>query len=101
MVSPLFPPTVTAGVAWTQVTTRTLLTGVVAEVVVDVVVDVDVEVADRGVAVVEVGVVDVVVVVCCVAASAGGAKICANFVVVVVVVVVVVGRSGNCRRFAS
>ena len=54
------------------------MTGVIAEVAVDVVVDVDVEVADRGVAVVEVGVVDVVVVVCCVAASAGGAKNCAD-----------------------
>ena len=29
--SPLFPPAVTAGVSWTQVTRRTLLTGVVAD----------------------------------------------------------------------
>ena len=29
--SPLFPLAVTAGVAWTLVTTRTLLTGVVAD----------------------------------------------------------------------
>ena len=29
--SPLFPPAVTAGVAWTLVTTRTLLTRVVAD----------------------------------------------------------------------
>ena len=56
LVSPLFPPAVTAGVAWTLVSTPTLLTGVV----VDVAINADVEVADHGhVAVIEVDMVNV------------------------------------------